>query len=80
MFGIPSSTLRFYEKEGILPKISRMQAVIVLPVPDKIHVIRVRSDEGRRKNVVRVIRQEQMKDQIVGLRNYTWKTFMNRCS
>lgn len=80
MFGIPSSTLRFYEKEGILPKISRMQAVIVLPVPDKIHVIRVRSDEGRRKNIVRVIRQEQMKDQIVGLRNYTWKTFMNRCS
>ncbi|MGK9267902.1 MerR family DNA-binding transcriptional regulator [Bacillus inaquosorum] len=29
MFGIPSSTLRFYEKEGILPKNSRMQAVIV---------------------------------------------------
>ncbi|MCY7974624.1 hypothetical protein P8843_17175 [Bacillus inaquosorum] len=51
MFGIPSSTQRFYEKEGILPKNSRMQAVIVLPVPDKIHVIRVRSDEVPKKNI-----------------------------
>ncbi|MCY7764369.1 MULTISPECIES: hypothetical protein [Bacillus] len=32
MFGIPSSTQRFYEKEGILPKIKRMQAVIVMTV------------------------------------------------